>query len=130
MLTSSCLLRLPSHGTGGRILEPQKNFTGHFVHTELWTARRLDVRTVKVVPCERNTTRIFNPSKICPLPCEHSQLNYSLCGVVVTQVKVKFSEKYESLASFSLLYCISPQITFYFYICFTLNTVTVYSILT
>ena len=25
------------------------------VHTELWTAKRLNFRTVEVVPCERNT---------------------------------------------------------------------------
>ena len=61
-----------SHGTR-RIFGRLKNLTGHFVHTdpfnffrsvytELWTAVRLNFRTVKVVPCERNTKRTnFQP---------------------------------------------------------------------
>ena len=54
-----------SHGTR-RIFGRLKNLTGHFVHTDpfnffcsvqtkLWTAVRLNFRTVKVVPYERNT---------------------------------------------------------------------------
>ena len=39
-------------------------------------------------------------------------------------------DEYGNLFIQIFVYCISPPITFYFYICFILNTVTVYSILT
>ena len=67
-------LRLRSHGTR-RIFDRLKEFdrtlgshgTVHYfcsVHTELWTSKRLNVRTVKVGPCERNTlTREFSTGR-------------------------------------------------------------------
>ena len=37
----------------GRIFDRLKNLTGHYVPTELCTARRLNFRAVKVLLCER-----------------------------------------------------------------------------
>ena len=39
----------------GRIFDRLKNLTGHYVPTELCTARRLNFRAVKVLLCERIT---------------------------------------------------------------------------
>ena len=39
----------------GRIFDRLKNLTGHYVPTELCTARRLSFRAVKVLPCEQIT---------------------------------------------------------------------------
>ena len=47
-------LRLCSHGTG-RIFDRLNKLTGHFVHTGPFATRRLNFRTIKLVPCERNT---------------------------------------------------------------------------
>ena len=67
-------LRLRSHGTR-RIFDRLKKFdrtlgshgtVQYFcsVHTELWTSKRLNVRLVKVGPCERNTlTREFSTGR-------------------------------------------------------------------
>ena len=38
-----------------RIFDRLKNLTGHYVPTELCTARRLNFRAVKVLPCEQIT---------------------------------------------------------------------------
>ena len=39
----------------GRIFDRLKNLIGHYVPTELCTARRLNFRAVKVLPCEQIT---------------------------------------------------------------------------
>ena len=63
--SKSVELMLHSQGIG-RIFGPAEKFDQtlcshgtflyfHFVHTEIWTARRLIFRTVKMVPWEQNT---------------------------------------------------------------------------
>ena len=65
-----------------------------------------------------------------------SQLRYKFaqCALYHTNKRLQYSKRYkykiQQTATLSFVYCIPPPISFYFYFCIILNTVTVYSILT